>query len=218
MPRRAPEDISGALTAMLSFGEGTPSARSKLRMMQMMRSTSSDAAQAVDEALLQHLASSHERAENLIEEQNKLRAVVEKLTGAPWYPARLLKRIMALGRVRAHVQAPGGTRVVDFCDDVDPDTLDVGDLAYLNADQNLIMAKADADLGLSGETAFYERPMPDGRLVAKVRDEELILHPAATLAVGALEAGDQLRFDRTTWLALERVEREPRRTEKQRPS
>ena len=59
--------------------------------------------------------------------------------------------------------------------------------------------------------ATFVRYAGERRLVIKSRDEELVVLAAAPLRDVPLKTGDLLRFDRTAWVAYERIERPARR-------
>src|SRR5262249_7781385 len=56
-----------------------------------------------------------------------------------------------------------------------------------------------------GETAFFEQLTADGRCVLRWRDEEVVVDPAGALDASGLKHGDQVRWDRTAWIAFEKI-------------
>ena len=140
------------------------------------------------------------------EAQGELRQVLDEMSATPWHPALLQRMVQtALGR-RAMVQMGSSTRVVAFAPDVEPEDMTMGEWVFLSNDLNLVMAKAPDDLFHCGEIGSFERRLPDGRLVLRFRDEEMIVEPSGVLAGTALSRGDKVRWDRTAQMAFERLE------------
>lgn len=58
-----------------------------------------------------------------------------------------------------------------------------------------------------GETAVFERALPDGRLVLRRRDEPVLVEASAALREVPLEPGDVVRWHEAAAMAFERVPR-----------
>jgi proteasome-associated ATPase len=101
----------------------------------------------------------------------------------------------------------GSQRVVTLAEEVDPGTLSLGDRVVLGHELNVVLRKAEGGLGEGGETAVFERRVPGGRLVLRSRDEEFVAQAAAPLLEEELEAGDLVRWERSSWIAFEKIER-----------
>ena len=97
--------------------------------------------------------------------------------------------------------------MVSLAEGLDAGSLALGDEVLLNGEMTLVVGKAPDDLPRSGETAVFDRSTADGRLVLKWRDDELIAQPAGPLQAAGLEAGDLVRWDRSAWIAYEKIER-----------
>jgi proteasome-associated ATPase len=97
--------------------------------------------------------------------------------------------------------------VVGLGDGVAIAELKAGDEVFLSQNLNLILARSPRGVRLGGETACFARALPNGCLVLRSRDEELIVDAAPDLAALTLASGDLVRFDRNAWMAFEKVER-----------
>ena len=145
----------------------------------------------------------------------KLQQIITKLTAPPWHPAIFLQQIHVQGQepqttvAMGIVHMPGGgRRIVAFAGGIDPDCLEAGDEVLLSAEQNVIMQASPVDCLYSGELASFDRWAPDGeRVILRVRDEEVVVRPVASLTESDPKAGDLVRWDRQMGLAFERFER-----------
>jgi proteasome-associated ATPase len=72
---------------------------------------------------------------------------------------------------------------------------------------NVVVGKSPYSFFSNGETASFDRYMPDGRLVIKVRDDEIIVDPADSLRRRELRSGDLVRWDRNALMAFEKIDR-----------
>ncbi len=77
----------------------------------------------------------------------------------------------------------------------------------LGPEQNVVVAISPYPPNRTGEIAEFQRYLPDGRLLLKSRDEEVVTDPAGTLAEVTLDCGQPVRWDKNLGLAFERVER-----------
>ncbi|HEY2774958.1 MAG TPA: ATP-binding protein [Candidatus Binatia bacterium] len=133
----------------------------------------------------------------------QLRALVAKLESSPWYPARVIDT-SDLARTGYILVAMGGSqRLVIASDRVDPTSFRTGDLVYVSRGGDAVMAVASPELNVGGETAAFDRVRLDGRIVARIRDEEILLRRGAGLDDVTLRRGSLLRIDRGAQLALE---------------
>ena len=98
-------------------------------------------------------------------------------------------------------------RVVTLSDEIDPYSLAVGDEVLLANELNVVIGRSPYNLFQSGETASFDRYLPDRRLVLKHRDEEVIVDCADLLREDALTPGDLVRWNRSALMAFEKVER-----------
>jgi proteasome regulatory subunit len=135
--------------------------------------------------------------------QAELRKVVDQITAPPWYPCLLLRRVATEGGPRALVSIGGAPRLVTLHPRVAAEPLAAGDPVYLDAQQRTVVARADGAFAPPTETARFVRTAADGRLVVRVRDDELLLDRAARLDGSEPRPGDSVLFERAARLALE---------------
>jgi ATP-dependent 26S proteasome regulatory subunit len=176
----------------------------------MRRRQSSDSSESSSSE--QELRRENERLQAAVQSacnaQIELRQLVEHLTAAPWHAARMLQIMSMPQGTRALVWTGEGARAVGLHPDVDPSELPAGGAVFLSTDRNLVMSPAPEELLRTGETAVFERFTPDGRLVLRSRDEELVAEASARLDVAQLRSGDHVLLDRYAKLAIERFENE----------
>src|SRR5262249_19355400 len=91
--------------------------------------------------------------------------------------------------------------------ELDATAFEPGDDVFLGNELNVVVGRSPGPLFCGGETAYFERYTADRRLVLRHRDEEIVVDAAGPLAQVELQAGDQVRWDRATWPAFEKVER-----------
>ena len=178
----------------------------KLEYVRMLRTTDPENTPRIDQFLLSHLCKSREGLLAAKEKMAELGALIEKLTASPWHTAIFVSSLPSPGGDRAIVLHGSSQRVVGLNDGVTLAGLETGDEVFLTNSLNLIMAKSPRGVRLGGETALFDRKLPNGRIVLRWRDEELIADATPALAATELANGDLLRFDRNLWMAFEKVE------------
>jgi proteasome-associated ATPase len=137
----------------------------------------------------------------------RLKEIVEQLTAPPVHPAIFLGWI-AVGERRMALVSQGSTQcAVMIADGVDTGGLAAGDEVLLSHDRNALLARSALPMLPCGETAVFDRHTPDGRLVIKWRDEEIVVGRGGKLEARPPRRGDAIRWDRNAWLALEVLER-----------
>jgi len=188
-------------------GEGAPSIEQKLELMQIARDQSPELAMELDRYLLEDSASLRADLKDIRQHQEKLKGVLEELTATPWHPAIFLDRVPTSLGDRAAVAHGNAVRIVGVAGEVGLDSLAAGDQVFLSNELNVIVAQSDHLIQTCGETAAFERRTPDGRLVIRSRDQELIVRAARALADTDLEPGDIVRWNQTCWMAFEKIER-----------
>jgi proteasome-associated ATPase len=199
--------LASFLPSLLAVGEDAPPLEEKLLLTQMIRGSSREAAGRLDRALLEEVATLRLGLQQARDNQQQLRVMIESLTAPPFHPAVFLGAETDGGSPAALVAHGQGRRIVKVADGVDLDSLEVGDEVLLGPELNVVLKRSTFRAAVCGETAFFERYTPDGRLVLKSRDEELVVDAAGALRDLALKNGDQIRWDRQSWLARERIER-----------
>ena len=101
--------------------------------------------------------------------------------------------------------ADGGRRIVALAAGLELAGLAVGEEVFLGPERNVIMARSTAPAHVTGETASFVRYLPDGRLVLRIHDQDLVARPAACLG-NSLRPGAVLRWDRASGLAYEHLD------------
>jgi hypothetical protein len=82
--------------------------------------------------------------------------------------------INATGVEKVPVQAGNARRGVSPGEGIELAALVRGDEVFLNNEQNLIIAVSPDGPPLCGETAMFERCLPDGRLVLRHHDNPVV--------------------------------------------
>ena len=140
------------------------------------------------------------------ETQLELRGLLEPLMATPWFPALMQRMVETpMGR-RALVWIAGMPRLVAMASELEFAAPAAGEVVYLNHTQNTVMAPANGAFRPPLDVASFARFTPDGRLVVRIRDDELVLERAACLNDEPLRTGDPLLFDRPSRMAFERLE------------
>jgi len=174
-------------------------------LVQALRLRSAEQAAAVDRSLLAQI---RQQRQGLLESRAhlaELRALLDKLSFAPWYPAIVIDRIVTGAGPAAIVACGGSLRMVGPGDGVSIDALVAGDEVLLGQGMNVIMQRLEAPLLRTGETAEFRRALSDGRLVVRHRDEETVVRAARALDVESLAEGERVRWDRGSALAFEHL-------------
>lgn len=207
------EDIP-LLNLLLASGRGALSVDEKVEFLEKVRKDSEECSKRIDRALLQHQDESHQRQEALnrgLEEARinleKCQRVLEQIAAPPWYVAVFIKLVNTGQGPRAMV-ACGGSRslVAIHPERVNVNELSCGDEVLLSNQHNVVMARSPLGPSRFGETASFAHKTADGRLVLRARDEEMVVEPAAALMNCPLKEGDLVRWDKSTWLAQEKLD------------
>jgi proteasome-associated ATPase len=208
MSRNATMDVRTALLLehLKAVGEEAPSSDEKQRMLADIRSRLTDASQ-IDRYFIDCLENMALGLKEAKASQKKLRELIGKMTSPPYHPAILLGLENTGFGFAAMVLHGNMRRIVSMGNEIDPGTLTVGDEVLLSSELNMLMAKSPYPRFSSGQTAQFERYTQDGRLILKSRDEEIVVHPAGELCDVELRIGDEVRYDKTAWIAYERLER-----------
>jgi proteasome-associated ATPase len=192
---------------LTALGEGGPKIEDRIEMLRSLRSASPESGQNADRFLLEEIARLHAGLRAAQETQNEFRDLLDKLTTPPFYPALFLARLPFPEGDQALIMSGNSQRVVTLGPNVNFDSLEAGDAVLLGHEMNFVAAKSPFNCFRDGETALFERYAPDGRAVLKWRDEEIVVELAGPLRRATLKAGDQIRCDRSAWMAFEKVER-----------
>lgn len=191
---------------LMAVGEDAPSLEEKVDLVQSIRGSSPDRGRRLDHFLLDQLTRCRLGLNEAQAAHEELRQILEQLNAPPWYPALFLRPVaMELGP-RALVLHGGMRRLVALAEDIDLDSLVIGEEVFLGRELNVITGKSPYGGPQCGETAFYERATADGRCVLRWRDDEVVVDAAGALQTVELTSGDQVRWDRTAWMAFEKIE------------
>ena len=201
-----PEDVATRILEFLSNAEDCIiSADVLLPALSRLRQASGEDA-VIPRMLMEVVERQGKALTSLQHIHEKLRELVERLTAPPYFPAVFLGAAEVASIPGALVQTDNDRRVVQWGDEISPDSLLPGDEVYLSHERNCLVAKSGGQSVLSGDVATYSRRIGDGRLVLRVHDEEVVVMPAASLRDAKLRAGDRVRFDRSRCLAFEKIE------------
>ena len=202
------------LERLTTFGEGAPTVDEKIQLAREIRTYSKDAGEQVDRRLFEQLSGCQANVNEALANQEKLREILDKLAAPPWHPAVFLGFVAVDNASHSNslsgcalVMNGSSRRVVTIADEVDSSTLAVGDEVLLGSELNLIVARSPVNFFQSGETASFDRYTLNRRLVLKWRDEEIVVDAAASLQGATLKNGDLIRWDRSVWMAFEKIER-----------
>ncbi len=210
MKKTALDETADLVRATLSV-EGAANFDETVASLQRLRGQSAETAAVVDRTLVESVAV-YRRSLRIAQQQiNECREVVERLSAPPLHPAIFHRIIAAAGESKALVQMGNARRVVLPGEEIDLTVLVRGDEVFLNNEQNLIIAVSPDGPPNCGETAVFERCLPDGRLVLRHHDDPVVLDVSGRLANTKLKPGDAVRFDRNFWMAYERIELEASR-------
>jgi len=207
--RRPAEQMSvagGILEQISSFGEGTLPLDERLGALARLRESGIENSAVIDRFLMEQIGGMHEALSTVEEQHGHLRSLIRELTAPPYFPAVFLGNANTPEVQGALVQSENERRVVQLGEGVVADELQPGDEVFLSHERNVIVAKSNIVTLLTGEVAKFERALPDGRLVIRLHDEEIVVQPKASLRDAGLKAGDGVRFNRAAGLALEKIE------------
>lgn len=200
-------DIPFLIAQLNDFREGAPSLDEKIRLVETIRAYSHDASAQVDRFFVEELSSLHHGLVEAQDKQNELAKLFDNLTAPPLHPAIFLGLVRTNKGEAAMVSCGNARRIVTIDEGVDRFSLAVGDEVLLNDGLNVIVEQSLHTFLRSGETASFDRRLPDGRVVLKCRDEEMIVDVAGPLHDVRFNSGDLVRWNKDAWLAFEKIER-----------
>lgn len=141
--------------------------------------------------------------ERVQETQAELRQLVEQIASTPWHPALYQTVVDTPQGERALVWIGGSPRLVNLHPDLDWGSLACGRYVYLDSARATLMAPSEGEFSPPADSAGFERFTPDGRIVARVRDEELVLEPTDAIDMDSIGVGHRILYDRPSRLALD---------------
>jgi proteasome-associated ATPase len=208
--KRNEVEIPFLIERLTAFGENAPSLGERVQLAQEIRGYSKNAGEQVDRCLFEQLSRLQANVNQAKISQDQLREILDKLTAPPWHAAVFLGHVAmdSTGPSNCALVMNGNSRrVVTIAENLDSSSLAAGDEVLLGSELNMIVAKSPFHFFQSGQTASFDRYTRDRRLVLKWRDEEIVVDAAESLAGTALKSGDLVRWDRTIWMAFEKIER-----------
>jgi len=197
------------LDAILRRGPAALPIEERLACLEMLRTQSPEQSRGIDQFLLEQHGEMEQGLRAAEQNLAKIRAVMEKLTAPPWFPAIFIAAMPTPAGERALVQWGNTRRVVTVAEEVDLNALRAGEEVFLSNELNVVTGLSPYGLPRCGETALFDRKTADGRLVLKWRDDELVVDSAEALRQVDLKLGAVIRFDRNCWMAFERLEATP---------
>ena len=192
---------------LLAVGPGAPTLEQKAELAASIRGVSADTAHRLDLFLIDQLGTLRLGLEEAKANQVKMKGVLDVLTSPPWHLATFRGTVATSLGARAVVCHGSNWSVINLAPGGRVEDLRVGDDVFLGGEMNVIVERSPGGVAIWGETALFDRLNPDGRLVIKVRDEEVVVEPAAGLDPSGLHQGDVVRWNRGTGLAHEKIER-----------
>lgn len=195
--------------AMLDqLGNDRTSIEKKLVLLSTIRGESPDATPDLD----RHLVCEIGRLKSALELAQKslagMKDAIDKVTAPPWIPATYLGSVQTPRGRQALVYLGNSHRLLSVHETVDAELLGVGDEVYLNQEANLLVYRTDPPLRQTGETASFVRRLAGSRMVLRSRDEDIVVTAAATFDVEHVNHGDLVRWDRTSSMVYERIDRD----------
>jgi proteasome-associated ATPase len=210
MKKSALDETRELVRAVLSV-DGDMDLDGTVASLQQVRSLSAETAAVVDRTLVETVAVYRRTLKAAQGDIHNCHELLETFTAPPLHPAIFHRVIKATGGEKALVQAGNARRVVSAGEGIELAALVRGDEVFLNNEQNLIIAVSPDGPPLCGETAMFERCLPDGRLVLRHHENPLVVDVCAKLANTRFKAGDAVRFDRNFGMAYEKIELEASR-------
>ena len=206
MPRTPqPEAELPFLDELMAVGEAAPSIDRKLELLGLLRTNTRDGGRQLDRLLLERLKQVTDGLLQAQRIQQELRELVERQVSPPWRPALFLRAVPTELGPRAMVLSAGSRSLVGMADGITLESLRVGEEVFLGVEGTVIAGRSPYGTPQCGETAFFEQLTADGRCVLRWRDEEVVVDPAGALDASGLKHGDQVRWDRTAWIAFEKI-------------
>ena len=204
--------LNPAILRLLTSIDDPSAIPATVATLQALRATSLEQSTEIDMLLLSRLATAQKGFKSTQENQKKLTELLKKMTEPPLFSAIHLGHLMVQGSRRARVLFGNNQRIVNYGPEVAHTDIHKGDEIFLNAELNIIVDKSPDGVPPFGETALFCRMTTDGvRMILEHRGGEIVVDVAEPMRQrDDLERGDIIRFDRTTLMAYEKIEREQR--------
>jgi proteasome-associated ATPase len=194
------------LDRLLAVGEGAPSLEDKLRYAAQICQDSPELVPILVNVLVEH---TDRGRRSLLEAQDsigKLKAALDKLTATPWRVGRFVRLVSTSCGDLALVRCGNSEHLVMLGDGIDADSLERGDEVFLTGDMTAIVERSTDWSLRAGETAVFDRYVPECRAAIKYRDEELVADIIGPLKGVALKSGDLVLWDRASCAICEKLE------------
>lgn len=192
-----------AMKRVVEMGPESPSADERLELLRHVRSAAPESLDYIDGELVKHIVRTNMGLREAREALDSLRDQHERLTSPPWTVAVFSRWIV--DHEQALVWFRGGLRTVTLSEGVDPGRIRRGDDVFLNNEHNLLIGLAPWGASPVGETAEYVRRVDERRVVLRRRDEEIVVETGDQLKQASLREGDLVRWNRDSFMALEKV-------------
>ncbi len=207
-PQKEAPDFSHVLTQLVAAGEGSLSMDQKVEMLESMRGQSAESSKNLSRLMIEQLCTARAGIAEAMKAQRELREIHDRLTSPPFHPAVFLGISEAGRGLSAMVMYGNSRRVVAVSDELDVESLEPGEEVLLSNEMNFIVDRSPFGVLRFGYTALFDRFTPDGRIILKDRDEEIVVDVGGGLRGQNLKAGDLIRWERNSCVALEKIERQ----------
>ncbi len=178
----------------------------KIQLFESLCGCSAESSRHLFRALIEKLCELHSRLSEAANAQQELRDIHRRLTCPPFHPALFLGFRDSERGPTAMVLCANARRVVACSDELDPKSLTIGDEVLLSSEMNFIVRRSPFGAVRCGQTAVFDRRTPDGRIVLKDRDEEIVAEAGGGLKGRILQSGERVLLDRSACVALEKIE------------
>lgn len=204
-PARETAETDRWINRLISMDRGlTPD--EKVRMFESLCGSSAEASRHLFRALIEKLCELHSGLSEAAAAQEKLQKIHRQLTSPPFHPALFLGLRRSERGPAAMVLCGNARRVVACSEELDPESLSIGDEVLLSNEMNFIVCRSPFGTFRCGQTAVFDRRTADGRIVVKDRDEEIVAEAGGGLKDQPLRSGDRVRWDRNACVAFEKIE------------
>ena len=209
MPRPQKEalEFRQLLAQLVANGEGSPGLEHKLQMLELFRSQSAESSRNCDRLLIEQLCMLRASLSEAMTAQQELKDIHKRLTSPPFHPAIFLGAKETGHGLSVMVTCGNSRRIVACPEELDAGSLEPGDEVLLSNEMNFIVGRSPFGALRSGHTAIFDRCTPDGRIVLKDRDEEIVVDSGGGLRNQNLKSGDQILWEHASCMALEKIER-----------
>lgn len=205
MPRD-PNALSSPLEQITDFAHSRLRISSRIEILTQIR-RDPESSKDADQYLMRRIRGLTQGIKAAEENLGELKGVLDKMSAEPWFPATFITPVATPRGTAALVRHGANERLVMVSGEVELESLKSGDQVFLSSNLSVLMALSPCELDRSGELCTFERWIDDERILAKSRDELVVLSARSGLDREALKPGAMLRFSREAMLALELVKK-----------